>query len=47
LYSRVYILKGASAFTEEAVAKWKKAEEEQFGNDPAMLKWAREGGAFP
>jgi|EP01082_Thalassiosira_pseudonana_P003311 hypothetical protein len=39
--------KGASAFTEEAVAKWKKAEEEQFGYDPAMLKWAREGGAFP
>ena len=38
---------GGSIFSENVVALWKKAEEDEFGHDPAMLKWAREGGDIP
>jgi len=38
---------GKAQFTDELVEKWKKTEEEQFGHDPALLKWVREGGEFP
>lgn len=38
---------GASMFSDKVVAMWKKAEEDMFGHDPPMLKWAREGGEFP
>lgn len=38
---------GGSIFSDKVVAQWKKAEEDQFGHNPAMLKWAREGGQFP
>ena len=43
----VLFLIGKDKFSEMVVTKWRAAEEEQFGNDPAMLKWAREGGGFP
>mmetsp|Transcript_3920 Transcript_3920/g.8641 ORF Transcript_3920/g.8641 Transcript_3920/m.8641 type:complete len:383 (+) Transcript_3920:92-1240(+) len=42
-----YVGKGQQMFTDAVIEKWRKAEEEQFGHDPAMLKWAREGGEFP
>lgn len=38
---------GASIFSDKVAALWKKAEEDEFGHDPALLKWAREGGKFP
>lgn len=38
---------GGSLFSKKVVAQWNKAEEDEFGHDPAMLKWAREGGEFP
>lgn len=38
---------GASIFSDKVVAMWKQAEEDELGHDPAMLKWAREGGEFP
>ncbi|KAL3810783.1 hypothetical protein ACHAXA_006427 [Cyclostephanos tholiformis] len=38
---------GASVFSDKFVARWKKAEEDEFGHDPVMLQWAREGGEFP
>ena len=38
---------GASIFHPKVVAQWKQAEEDKFGHDPAMLKWAREGGPLP
>ncbi len=38
---------GGSIFSDKVVALWKKAEEDEFGHDPAMLKWAREGGDYP
>ena len=38
---------GGSIFSDKVVAQWKKAEEDEFGHDPALLKWAREGGEFP
>lgn len=39
---------GGKLFSDKVVAAWKKAEEEELGShDPAMLKWAREGGEFP
>mmetsp|Transcript_16773 Transcript_16773/g.40104 ORF Transcript_16773/g.40104 Transcript_16773/m.40104 type:complete len:378 (+) Transcript_16773:86-1219(+) len=38
---------GGSLFSKNVVAQWNKAEEDEFGHDPAMLKWAREGGEFP
>lgn len=38
---------GGSIFSDKVIAQWKKAEEDEFGNDPALLKWAREGGEFP
>jgi hypothetical protein len=34
-------------FSDKCVAQWQKAEEDEFGHDPDMLKWAREGGEFP
>ena len=37
---------GKVDFTDEQKAKWAKAEEEMLGHDPALLKYAREGGAF-
>ena len=39
--------KGAALFSEKVVAQWKQAEEDMFGHDPALLKWAREGGEYP
>ena len=36
---------GERTFTDEQKARWIAAEEKMF-TDPAMLKWAREGGAF-
>jgi len=38
---------GAAIFSDKVVAQWKKAEEDEFGHNPALLKWAREGGDFP
>lgn len=38
---------GAAVFSDKVVAQWKKAEEDEFGHDPVMLKWAREGGELP
>jgi len=38
---------GSSIFSEKVVAQWKKAEEDEFGHDPALLKWARDGGEYP
>mmetsp|Transcript_34905 Transcript_34905/g.56962 ORF Transcript_34905/g.56962 Transcript_34905/m.56962 type:complete len:376 (-) Transcript_34905:248-1375(-) len=38
---------GAAKFSDKVVALWKKAEEDEFGHNPAMLKWVREGGEFP
>ena len=38
---------GASLFSDKVVAQWKQAEEDEFGYDPELLKWAREGGDFP
>ena len=38
---------GAAKFNDLIAAKWRKAEEEQFGYDLALLKWAREGGELP
>ena len=40
------VLAGASIFSDKVVAQWKQAEEDMFGHDPAMLKWAREGGEY-
>ena len=36
---------GKVDFTDEQQAMWAKAEEDVLGDDPAMLKYAREGGA--
>lgn len=38
---------GSSIFSDKVTAMWKQAEEDKLGHDPAMLKWAREGGEFP
>lgn len=38
---------GASIFSDTVVAKWEKAEEDEFGGDPDLLHWAREGGKWP
>lgn len=38
---------GKFIFSDKVVAQWKKAEEDKFGHDPVMLKWARDGGKFP
>ena len=38
---------GRLLFSEKVVAQWKKAEEDEFGHDPALLKWARDGGEYP
>lgn len=35
---------GKADFTDEQKAAWAKAEEEMLGDDPALLKYAREGG---
>lgn len=40
-------LSGKTSFADHTVERWMKMEEEQFGHDPAMLKWLREGGTFP
>mmetsp|Transcript_25550 Transcript_25550/g.37743 ORF Transcript_25550/g.37743 Transcript_25550/m.37743 type:complete len:376 (-) Transcript_25550:78-1205(-) len=37
---------GKVTFSEEQKAAWAKAEGEVFGHDPALLKWAREGGLY-
>lgn len=37
---------GNAVFTTEERKEWLKAEEETFGDDPAKLRWAREGGEF-
>ena len=37
---------GKADFTDEQKAAWAKAEEEMLGDDPALLKYAREGGTF-
>lgn len=39
--------KGHAIFSDKVVAQWRKAEEDEFGSDPAMLHWAREGGELP
>jgi len=38
---------GKTELSAKVVAMWKKAEEDEFGYNPAMLKWAREGGDLP
>jgi len=38
--------KGSSKFSKSIVDKWEKAEVEQFGHDPELLRWAREGGSY-
>jgi len=38
---------GSLLFSEKVVAQWKKAEEDEFGHDLALLKWARDGGEYP
>ena len=38
---------GSSKLSDKVVAQWKKAEEDEFGHDSAMLKWARGGGEYP
>mmetsp|Transcript_21777 Transcript_21777/g.33090 ORF Transcript_21777/g.33090 Transcript_21777/m.33090 type:complete len:125 (+) Transcript_21777:303-677(+) len=38
---------GGLILSDKVVAQWKKAEEDEFGHNPALLKWAREGGDFP
>jgi len=43
----VQTAKGGAIFSDKVVATWKKAEEDEFGHNPALLKWAREGGDFP
>jgi hypothetical protein len=47
LVNKGLVGKGKQAFTDEIVRRWMKMEEEQFGHDPALLKWLREGGDFP
>ena len=37
---------GKARFTDKVKEMWKKAEEDKFGHDPKLLKWAREGGPF-
>lgn len=37
---------GKARFTDKVKEMWKKAEEDKFGYDPKLLKWAREGGLF-
>lgn len=37
---------GKARFTDKVKEMWKKAEEDKFGYDPKLLKWAREGGPF-
>ena len=43
----VHIPTGEAIFSDKVVALWRKAEEDEFGHDPAMLKWTREGGEYP
>lgn len=38
---------GGKLFSDKVVVAWRQAEEDELGSDPAMLKWAREGGEFP
>ncbi|KAL9187741.1 hypothetical protein ACHAXT_006119 [Thalassiosira profunda] len=38
---------GGAIFSDKVREMWKQAEEDEFGHDPALLKWAREGGAWP
>jgi hypothetical protein len=38
--------KGKTKFHPKVVEQWKKAEEDEFGHDPALLNWARNGGEF-
>jgi len=37
---------GAARFTNRVKELWMKAEEDSYGHDSALLKWAREGGPF-
>ena len=39
--------KGKEKFHPSVVEQWKQAEEDEFGHSPAMLNWARNGGALP
>ena len=43
----IYSKTGSLIFSEKVVAQWKKAEEDEFGHDLDMLKWARDGGEYP
>lgn len=38
--------KGRAKFHPKVVEQWEKAEEDEFGHNPAMLNWARNGGGF-
>lgn len=38
---------GKAKLSEDAQLRWKIAEEDQFGNDPELLAWARNGRTNP
>jgi hypothetical protein len=38
--------KGKTKFHPSVVEQWEKAEEDEFGHDPSLLHWARNGGEF-
>jgi len=47
MVNKGHVGNGKDNFSPKVVAKFREAEEQMFGHDPALLKWAREGGEFP
>ncbi|KAL7482466.1 hypothetical protein ACHAW6_008139 [Cyclotella cf. meneghiniana] len=38
---------GKALFNDQIVKRWMKVEEEEFGHDPELLRWLREGSVLP
>mmetsp|Transcript_30327 Transcript_30327/g.62605 ORF Transcript_30327/g.62605 Transcript_30327/m.62605 type:complete len:381 (-) Transcript_30327:71-1213(-) len=47
MVNKGHVGNGKDNFSPKVVAKFREAEEKMLGHDPALLKWAREGGGFP